>query len=56
MSVTRFLPETRTMPTPPRPGGVAIATIGEESVFIVDYLSKQVVITDGYFSNALSLL
>lgn len=56
ISGSRFLPETRTMPTPPRPGGVAIATIGEESVFIVDYLSKQVVITDGYFSNALSLL
>ena len=34
MNGSRFLPEIRTMPTPPRPGAVAMAAIGEESVFI----------------------
>jgi hypothetical protein len=28
MSEARFLPETRTMPTAPRPGAVAMATMG----------------------------
>jgi hypothetical protein len=45
----------RMIPTPPRPGAVAMAAIGEESVFIVSTL-KTGFITVDQFSHALSLL
>jgi len=34
MTGVMFDPETRTMPMPPRPGAVAMATMGSESEFM----------------------